>query len=1076
MKKGFKLIVPSFLAIIVCILLLAGSTFALFTSDVTKNIVVGSATVNMEAEYTEFKAYSVVPDDNGTDGEATAYGVTSNYKYSTEDVETVVANSSYIFANKGTAKLTGENTIELVNVTPGDRITANLKVTNNSNVDIIYRVRLNAISDNGLLDGLSVSVDDVLFEGIIKVEAWKTWNVPTNDDDKVRNISLEVVLPVDKGNEYQTKSATLRFTIEAVQANAKTDTLLDQVNASLAGSAKVNKTMYDAIQEAETAYSTFDGSKYLWSPDTDQFYAPYTVVAGFESHFFKAYSQAEFNELTEQKYNIYATGEWTGIGSTNPVNITVGFDAGEATGLTHISYVRNQESDKAQEVIIRTNSANTNLVIDAPKDIVHHYGDAGSLTIISVAGQSYHENGNVGFLEIKNGRVALETNSTVQQIHLSTTTINAGTETEDKVFDNIVIAKAEDVEMPAFSRDPVEIPEDGKLVVALQSSTEEEADKDYVWLTAIGVYEQVTVSDSSTSAGETYASEMTAQTTEEAEVQKVADQKQAAQQIANNISVGLGTDTYTVTAQKNETTGDWEYSLQGETQEATQAVADYTVTVEKVEVEQVQTTQVTVVNNESPETPVETTTTVQNGVTAEEKEVQKESVVDEMKYKDYINSGYSFVVGNTGYRTLKEAFDNVEDNQTINLIQNLDFKVSVDEITDETHTNWFGSGFSNGHIKSYIHLNNKKGIIFNLNGFTMNVDYTLNFLDHYNSNERVAKKVFIYLSGEGSLLITNGTMNVKFDYKNRAATANGTSAYNSSYEYSAIYVHNNPASPGSKNENVTYDIPYQTELSIINCSITSNQVPLRLHHGAIVKELNANIMYYCENAEKVSEGKSTNVNIYNVQNNNNHCIHLMAGSKIEKITGGSYICCDQRELDDPYFPMQNQGSALYVTEGFRASATYYPQVYVPRAEVGEISGGVFKSNGAYPVEIKGYVEKISGGLFYRIEGTYAGRNTMYFNPTIVVSHPDDNAGIGCITGGTFIGGSNPNRPDGLNNIIAQRPKGGSGSMTYPSLANYLGEGYTAHLNESLSYDVTTSRTTDPIVIRCYAYDVLEASE
>ena len=653
MKKGFKLIVPSLLAIIVCVLLLAGSTFALFTSDVTKNIVVGSATVNMTAKYTEFKAYSVEATDNNTSddyaGEATAYGVTSHYNY----VE-VSANSetAKTFANKGTATLTDENIIELVNVTPGDRITANLTVTNNSNVDIIYRVRLNAISDNGLLDGLTVKAGGETLTGVIKVGEWTPW---TTEQTKVQNIALEVFLPVEAGNEYQTKQATLRFTIEAVQANAKTDTLLEQVNAYLAthdgnddGKNDVNNTMYDAIQEVKgnTELAAFDATKYLWSPVIDQFYAPYTVEPGFESHFFKAYTRDDYLELNgDVKYGVYAISGGT---ATWPTSLTIdhSFDAGEVE-FTSITYDRH-EATTGKNSTISTHSANTSLTIDAPLDVVHHYGTAGSLTILAVANASYHEFGKAVFVEIKNGRIALESGAEVDHIHLSTSEVNNVT-----VFNDITVAKASNVDMPEFSRDPVEIPEGGKLVVALQSSTEEEADKDYVWLTAVGIYEQVVVSDQKENleadgANNSYAANSTDQ-----------DKKDTAQQIANNITATVDDKEYTLTAtpviEDNVVTG-WTYALESENVENI---------TENVTVATVETVTTVSVAGEAKET------TKENGVTAEAKAAAKAEIIEEAVIEEIEESDkYVARIGTTGYTSLQAAW-NAGANKTIILLQDL---------------------------------------------------------------------------------------------------------------------------------------------------------------------------------------------------------------------------------------------------------------------------------------------------------------------------------------------------------------------------------------------------------------------
>ena len=697
MKKGFKLIVPSFLAIIVCVLLLAGSTFALFTSDVTKNIVVGSATVNMTAEYTEFKAYSVEADDNGTAGTATAYGVTSKYKYSTEYVETVIANSSYIFANKGTAKLTDKNTIELVNVTPGDRITANLKVTNNSNVDIIYRVRLNAISDNGLLDGLTVKADDEPLTGVIKVGAWTPWDVST--ETKVRNIGLEVVLPVDKGNEYQNKQANLRFTVEAVQANAKTDTLLDQVNAYLAGtsSSSKNNTMQDAIDEIKAAATTenkfanFVATNYLWNKDIDQFYAPYTVEPGFESHYFKAYTYDDYHDLEEVKYGVYAIN-----GGVNgwPAELTIdhSFDSGEVSTITSIIYDRTI-AQTGKTSLIRTNSSFTNLTINAAKDVVHHYGDAGILNIIAVAGSSYHENGNVAIVEIAKGRIALEETAKVEQIHISSIK-EVDQQTSQLVttnkFDEIIISIHENADTPTFSRDDVEIATTGTLVVALQTGTDEvteETELDYVWLTKQGIFEQIKVSDNN----------------ESMEDAKWADDSSLAdtntQSAANDIANNIGRDTTTneikveVTVEKTveQLTETKTYKVvlnedrdlvvvdkedTEETPVATLSKAgEISVNGTKYDIElsnntQDKTTELVVTNQINTEEVIKATAIEQGGLDSNQIEEVKEEKVTEAQINEVENDEDNAArIHTKGYATLKAAIDAAQDGDTVVLTQ-----------------------------------------------------------------------------------------------------------------------------------------------------------------------------------------------------------------------------------------------------------------------------------------------------------------------------------------------------------------------------------------------------------------------
>lgn len=98
--------------------------------------------------------------------------------------------------------------------------------------------------------------------------------------------------------------------------------------------------------------------------------------------------------------------------------------------------------------------------------------------------------------------------------------------------------------MPVLSRDDVEIGAQGTKVVALQEGTAKEANKDYVWLTKQGIYEQIKVSDSATSAGDVWVNTSS----------KSDETKNAAQQIANNIgeNVTVGEKEYAVTVTNDD--------------------------------------------------------------------------------------------------------------------------------------------------------------------------------------------------------------------------------------------------------------------------------------------------------------------------------------------------------------------------------------------------------------------------------------------------------------------------------------------------------------------------------------------
>ena len=207
-------------------------------------------------------------------------------------------------------------------------------------------------------------------------------------------------------------------------------------------------------------------------------------------------------------------------------------------------YVRSgnaQDSGNSQDVVIRTNSANTTLTINAPLDTINHYDELGTLNIIESATSSYHEHGKVNVADISKGRIVLEKGSDVSDIHIN--------KKNDSSFDTVIIARDEGVDMTKvkLSRDAVEIAAEGTLVVALQSGTEavtESTELDYIWLTKQGIYEQIKVSNNAESAGDVWADD---------ESNSAATQE-AAKQIANNIlnsNVTIADVTYTISVDEN---------------------------------------------------------------------------------------------------------------------------------------------------------------------------------------------------------------------------------------------------------------------------------------------------------------------------------------------------------------------------------------------------------------------------------------------------------------------------------------------------------------------------------------------
>lgn len=202
MKK--KVLLSSIATIALCLCLIAGSTFALFTSQSKTNIAVTAGKVAVEANISGLTLYSVKA--NPTSGTVIdEFG----YKYDYEKQNTA-------FLNGGTATLVG-NELTLDKVTPGDKVTFTIEIANTSDVATNYRTLVYCTANNGLLKGLEIGLDGNTFNGF----AYTEWTSLEAGAD-IADVAVTVELPVSAGNEYQASSASLCFIVEAVQGNGAT--------------------------------------------------------------------------------------------------------------------------------------------------------------------------------------------------------------------------------------------------------------------------------------------------------------------------------------------------------------------------------------------------------------------------------------------------------------------------------------------------------------------------------------------------------------------------------------------------------------------------------------------------------------------------------------------------------------------------------------------------------------------------------------------------------------------------------------------------------------------------------------
>lgn len=195
MKRN--VIVSAFLAIALCLSVVAGATFALFTSSAKVNLSITSATVKVSADVENLKLYSTT-EVNPATNKGKKQDLTGN-----------------TFLLGGTANFT-DGVLTLDRLAPGDGVTFDIKLTNKSNIDVKYRVVIGEATGGNLADALDITVNGDKYEGAINTE----WNeVAANAD--IPSVPVKVELPVAADNDYAEKTVSLDITVEVVQASIK---------------------------------------------------------------------------------------------------------------------------------------------------------------------------------------------------------------------------------------------------------------------------------------------------------------------------------------------------------------------------------------------------------------------------------------------------------------------------------------------------------------------------------------------------------------------------------------------------------------------------------------------------------------------------------------------------------------------------------------------------------------------------------------------------------------------------------------------------------------------------------------
>lgn len=216
-----KVLLSSILVIALCMSVIAGSTYALFTDKAETGIAITSANVDVAATMKIVETYSAVANDTKiNDYLVDEYG--QFYKH--------VEQADHVFSNGGTAKVNNEGKIVVESITPGDKFDAQIIIKNTGDVDMVYRYKIT--TDDKLADAMVITTKDInngklsVHQGLTShTSEWATVEVKP---DQIVYVDLSFELPVKTGNEYQSEAnapvkLVYDIVVEAVQGNANTN-------------------------------------------------------------------------------------------------------------------------------------------------------------------------------------------------------------------------------------------------------------------------------------------------------------------------------------------------------------------------------------------------------------------------------------------------------------------------------------------------------------------------------------------------------------------------------------------------------------------------------------------------------------------------------------------------------------------------------------------------------------------------------------------------------------------------------------------------------------------------------------
>ncbi len=268
-----KILLTSILSVVMCISLIAGATFALFTSESEVNIAVTSGKIDVKA---------------------------------VAEIDT--ANTSLADA-QSSATVNGSNVI-IDKIMPMDYVTVNVNVKNNSNVSAKYRAIIESLDSNALANELAIEIDGKDFTGM----AYTKWLDLAPETDG-QTIVIKIELPKE-AEDGQGETCNYSVYVEAVQANAGVTDFNDRASNG-------EYTIYDKVDLYQFANSVNSGVSYkdktvTLMEDVDIENTPWAPIGtigsnGNSTNFDRSFRGTfDGNNKTVSNYKVMSYG-WAGL-------------------------------------------------------------------------------------------------------------------------------------------------------------------------------------------------------------------------------------------------------------------------------------------------------------------------------------------------------------------------------------------------------------------------------------------------------------------------------------------------------------------------------------------------------------------------------------------------------------------------------------------------------------------------------------------------------------------------------------------------------------------------------------------